>query len=655
MTAIQEKHNEVFEFLMKKRVKNPDLRFTLRQINRANKLKKGYWFYGTDDEIYISFWNAWFQDEQGDNKQLLSIMFCIKEDGSCRLALRGGDKNNNTLKDDILGKIANNLGLEQAKGKRGTDKNVDKKEWYKVFEGKDYLKHLEQFIDKEKKFIDSSIELWDTDNTIFPFITEEKFVSTLAKLKNWQIEGKEEKEETIEDIIRDGAKMVKLRIENIKRFSNASINLDAPVVCFYGENGMGKTTLLRAIAIAIAGSSNLDKDAYAIKKLPRLERIDDDGNEIFVEKAFIELGYTVGKEFTKDTQLSFNPITFKPNKENENVDIEENDTLESGEENANTFNLHGNDGKKTFKTLMIGFPQQNISTSKKLNGIFEPNFEDLRALVYEEPSNNFDTFIEWIGLKLAPERVANVEERQKNREQINQIFKVISQITLDDLRLSDNALSAIIVTKNHPSGLPLYLMSQGFKNIIGWIGILMKRLWEFGETKTIDVDFMQMPAVCLIDEIDTYLHPEWQYRILSVLVKNFKNVQFIVTSHSPFVLSSIPNEDILIHEVKAEDGEIVVELVNRKANREASKIFYGAEMNEAATQMRSTKRFKEVDEKVDKLFELIYDNKLDKNDDTDKNAEAVLLELKNTISPNSADLLKAQALINTKKQLRQRK
>jgi predicted ATP-binding protein involved in virulence len=57
-------------------------------------------------------------------------------------------------------------------------------------------------------------------------------------------------------------------------------------------------------------------------------------------------------------------------------------------------------------------------------------------------------------------------------------------------------------------------------------------------------DFTKLPAVCLIDEIDTYLHPKWQYSILDALVKAFPNVQFIVTTHSPYVVGSIPNDKI---------------------------------------------------------------------------------------------------------------
>ena len=50
----------------------------------------------------------------------------------------------------------------------------------------------------------------------------------------------------------------------------------------------------------------------------------------------------------------------------------------------------------------------------------------------------------------------------------------------------------------------------------------------------------------LIDEVDMHLHPAWQQTILSDLRKAFPRVQFIVTTHSPQVISSIPSKNIRI-------------------------------------------------------------------------------------------------------------
>ncbi len=633
MTSIQEKHSEIFTFLMKKREQNPELRFLLRSINRGEKLKKGYWFYGTDDEIYISFWNAWFQDVNDANKQLLNIFFVIKSDGSCHINLRGGDK---TEKDDILSKIANTFSYEQNVGKKGEFKGQVRPTWYKQLEGKNYTETLEKFIEDDKPLIDDIIKRFDKQNILFPFITEEKFNLTLTKIKAWQ----QPKIKMLDTVVRNAARMLELRMENIKRFSKAYVNLNKQVVCFYGKNGSGKTTLLRSIAIAVVGGENIDASNESIENIPKML----DGNKIYVEKASIELAYTI-EEFTA-TEPSYNLIKLVSKSVNKSLEIQNQDTSDNGELNPRTFNLESEE-KNTFKTLIIGFAQQNSKNKIKSKNIDKPNLEDLTPIIYEEGGNRFDEFVAWIGEKLSPEKVPSFEQRQENRVLINRTFDVIAQVTHDKITLSKDSLSATIVNQSNPNGLPLVLMSQGYQNVVGWVGFFMKRLWDFGQTELPDEDFMKMPAVCLIDEIDTYLHPEWQYRILSILVDNFVNVQFIVTSHSPYVLSSIPNDKILLYELIDENGEIII--------RQEAENLFGADINEVTREMGATKRFEAIDEKVDALFSEIYDNKLDTNDDAEKNAEKTLAELQLQINVNDSDLIKATTLIKTKKLLRQRK
>ena len=50
----------------------------------------------------------------------------------------------------------------------------------------------------------------------------------------------------------------------------------------------------------------------------------------------------------------------------------------------------------------------------------------------------------------------------------------------------------------------------------------------------------------LIDEVDMHLHPEWQQVILRYLQEAFPNLQFIVTTHSPQVLTTVPSECIRV-------------------------------------------------------------------------------------------------------------
>ena len=67
-------------------------------------------------------------------------------------------------------------------------------------------------------------------------------------------------------------------------------------------------------------------------------------------------------------------------------------------------------------------------------------------------------------------------------------------------------------------------------------------------------------GIVLIDEIDMHLHPSWQRKVIDSLHKTFPKVQFILTTHSPTVLTNVPKENIRI----LDNGEIYTPDVNTK-------------------------------------------------------------------------------------------
>jgi len=78
-------------------------------------------------------------------------------------------------------------------------------------------------------------------------------------------------------------------------------------------------------------------------------------------------------------------------------------------------------------------------------------------------------------------------------------------------------------------------LSDGYSAILSIVSDLIMRMEEH-KIKNYDVQ-----GVVLIDEIETHLHIELQKKVLPFLTSFFPNIQFIVTTHSPFVLSSIEN------------------------------------------------------------------------------------------------------------------
>ena len=82
----------------------------------------------------------------------------------------------------------------------------------------------------------------------------------------------------------------------------------------------------------------------------------------------------------------------------------------------------------------------------------------------------------------------------------------------------------------------LHEMSDGYRAFLNIYMELLMRMESDGGV----VDY-EKPAIVLIDEIETHLHVELQKRVLPFLVRLFPNVQFIVATHSPFVMTSLEN------------------------------------------------------------------------------------------------------------------
>lgn len=98
----------------------------------------------------------------------------------------------------------------------------------------------------------------------------------------------------------------------------------------------------------------------------------------------------------------------------------------------------------------------------------------------------------------------------------------------------------LTVDKDNVS-LSVLQLSQGEKSILALIADIARRLALLNPNS---VNPLDGTGIVLIDEIDLHLHPSWQQNIIPRLEKTFKNIQFIVTTHSPQVCHTIDSQNI---------------------------------------------------------------------------------------------------------------
>jgi predicted ATP-binding protein involved in virulence len=145
-----------------------------------------------------------------------------------------------------------------------------------------------------------------------------------------------------------------------------------------------------------------------------------------------------------------------------------------------------------------------------------------------------------------------------------------------DLRIRRKPSLRMTVKKDNTE-LNVLQLSDGEKCLLALVGDLARRLSLLNTDKE---NPLEGEGVVLIDEIDLHLHPKWQRSVVASLERTFPNCQFIITTHSPQVVGELPPESVLLlrdgvflghaeRSLGLSSGEVLEELMEGKARNEA--------------------------------------------------------------------------------------
>jgi predicted ATP-binding protein involved in virulence len=113
--------------------------------------------------------------------------------------------------------------------------------------------------------------------------------------------------------------------------------------------------------------------------------------------------------------------------------------------------------------------------------------------------------------------------------------------------MQGNPPELIIFEKDTNEAYKVSQLSDGYRAMLALVMDLARRMSQSqGTENRSGKSLLHTPAVVLIDEVELHLHPSWQQTVLTTLMEIFPNTQFIVTTHSPQVLTSIPQKHIRI-------------------------------------------------------------------------------------------------------------
>lgn len=158
-------------------------------------------------------------------------------------------------------------------------------------------------------------------------------------------------------------------------------------------------------------------------------------------------------------------------------------------------------------------------------------------------ANYFRDFYEWFKTEEDIELREKADNPNYQSIQLNSVRSAIESMIpgYKNLRIKLNP-ARMIITDQSQSELVIDQLSGGYKAILSMVSDIAQRL-SLANPETTNP--LQEQAIILIDEIDLHLHPKWQKRIAADLKRTFPNCQFIVTTHSPFIIQSLDKEELI--------------------------------------------------------------------------------------------------------------
>ncbi|MCL9802164.1 AAA family ATPase [Pseudomonas sp. AKS31] len=164
-------------------------------------------------------------------------------------------------------------------------------------------------------------------------------------------------------------------------------------------------------------------------------------------------------------------------------------------------------------------------------------------------------------------------------------------------------------------------LSQGEKSMMAMVGDIARRLAMMNQSLD---NPLHGDGIVLIDEVDLHLHPRWQRSLIRQLSETFPNCQFVLTTHSPLVISDA--KDVLVYVLN--DGEI------HEHNG-----LYGLDANQVLLEVMDTDiRNSDVQKRLNQLMECLQDGEL-------KKAKKLFADLSSELPEGHIELAKAALLI----------
>lgn len=359
-----------------------------------------------------------------------------------------------------------------------------------------------------------------------------------------------------------------LEINKVRHLENVSIPLDEKHkkhLIFTGKNGSGKTSVIEALAQHI---NNIFENEYfakmelfwknAIKEKEKaVERGEEEGIILKLEKEV--------QEKEKRLQQSRNGLTVQFNQKIDCI-----------------WGL-----RQKYHYILAYYKADRIFEAEQPKHVEKVQLKEDYGLT-DFPRNEFVKYL--LDLKVT-ESLARNNHKTEKAEEIHTWFQKLEQLLkqiFDDESMKlifDEETFEFHILQDGKELFDFNTLSSGYQAVLDIVLDIIMRM-EHQTRRSFDFN---LPGIVLIDEIETHLHLELQKNIMPLLTSIFPNIQFVVTSHSPFILGSI--EDAVIYDL--ENKKLVRDGLNNVPYDGIVEGYFGADKLSDSLQQKFS-RYKEL-------------------------------------------------------------